>query len=226
MTGTPSRPRVRRLINRYHIVQRLGQLVDHVTPDPSDIVIINRDNANGRIITQTVRGLDKEQGGPFVTVGYTTVPRRLLRDRLFNCIGNTFANTSTGNGAKLVRTTGANALFLSRVNSVPLVLRTGLLHTVRTHRVLPVNTDDPVRISVHVVSTAGRGLTRFVTRNGFHRSLFCQLGIVPVALPPLHRHRRSVRLLIRCFLRLRAHHLKSICPNVTPSIIRVLHGRH
>lgn len=193
------RPR-RRLLNSDGPVHRLHGLLDGLTPARSPILVHNRDNANGRLITHALRHRSRHRGQPFITVGYNTVPRRLVRSRLFNRRGNTFANTRR-HGIKQVRTTGNNALFLSRVNSLPLRLRTGLLHFLRRGRVRHINNDRPVPISIQMLTTARISLRTTVRGGHFHRSLCCHLGILRIIATPLHRQRNSLSVLTGRFSR-------------------------
>lgn len=158
------------------------------------LLVGNRANSNGRTFTGTIRRTDRHTPGSFITLGYTTVPRDLVRDRLFNCHNNDFANTHGRNVHNGLRRTSNNALFLSRVNSVPLTLRAHLLHILRSQRIIPVN-NRPRSIGIEVVDTARHGLLSQIGSNDFHRSLCCHLGNLRITLPTLHRHDSGSRLL-------------------------------
>lgn len=187
------------VVNRYPTVGRLGTRVVHITTASTGMLVAKRGNAKGSIITRTLRRLSGETEGPFMGVSLKYVPRGLFRDRLFKCRGKTFASTE-GTGRKQVRATSNNALFLSRVKGLGLPVRRGLLAIVRGQRARHVNSGGIDRISIEVLTTAGTRLHRGIKRKAFQRSLFCQLGAVRLRLPPVHRHKRSVILLTRCFL--------------------------
>lgn len=176
-------------------------LTGHMTSVSAAIVLLKRANIKGRIVTQCVFRRDRHTGGDFVGMGYKTVPRGLVRDRLFKCRNNTFANTGGGKGVNLFRLTGGNALFLSRVKRLPGSVRMGLLHILRRRRVLHINNAGPMGVSIHVVTTAGQGLRRVMGSNAFHRSLCCELAIFPVSVPPLQVQGGSVVPLTLSFLR-------------------------
>lgn len=172
--------------------------VGQVTHAGTSILVANRDNANGRLVTRTIRLGDSHDGGPFIGIGLKNVSRALFRDRVFNRGGNTFASTATSE-MKHFRLTSGNAVFLSRVNSLSLDYRIGLLHILRRRAFRILNSDHPHGISVHIIDTAGTSLQRVIRRRAFHRSLFCHVGLVAIRLPTLHRHHRSVPLLIHRF---------------------------
>ncbi len=162
------------------------------------MLIANRDNINGRRFPRVVRRGDIHGRGECVTMGYNTVPRNAVSSRLFNRIGNTFANTVRRQGNCFTRTAN-NAVFLSRVNRLPLSARTHLLHMLRSNRFVGINSSGIRGAGMHVITTAGMGVISTVTAKGFHRRLCCHLGAVPVAMPTLHRHPTSVSLLFHGF---------------------------
>lgn len=170
-----------------------------ITRASTGVLVAKRGNAKGRVLTQRVRTLSGQCQQSVVAISVNTVARSLFRDRLFNRGGNSFASTraSHTNG---FRTTRRKALFLSRVNGLPCRLRSGLLATVRDQDIIQMKDGRPVPIGVHLVYTAGYGLRRVITGNGFHRSLLCHVGAVRVRVPPLQRHGRSVVPLTRHFV--------------------------
>lgn len=179
------------------LVSILGAIT-HVTHAGTSILVANRDKANGRLVTRTVRVGDRHIGRPFIGIGLNNVSRDLFRDRVFNRGGKTFASTDTSH-VKHFRVTGGNAVFLSRVNSLSPSYRIGLLHILRSRAFRILNSDHPHGISMHIISTAGTSLHGVISRHAFHRSLFCHVGLVAMGLPSLQRHHRSVPLLTHRF---------------------------
>lgn len=163
------------------------------------MLVLNTDNANGRCITEEVRRLDAETGGPFFTLSYNTVPGRITTSRFFNRIGKSFAKTSRS-GGNTFRVTGKKALFLSRVKGLGCRIRIRLLHTLRREGVHPMKDGGRVSVSVQLMYTAGRGLTRHITRNGFHRSLCRHVGRFAVCVPRLGSHNTSLFLFTSLFV--------------------------
>lgn len=155
-----------------------------------------------------MRGLDRHQCNPFITIGYKSVARDLLRDRLFNCMNKAFAKTGQSNGVNLFRTTGNKALFLSRIKSVPCILRGHLLQILRRGCIHPMNDRRNIPVSIQIVTTAGGGLPRRIRGKGFQLSLCCHLSILPVRIPPLHGHGKSVRRVSRSLLQVLSLHCR------------------
>lgn len=190
---------VPRLVNGSPTVRGMGRAVCGLSSASTGLLVLKRGNAKGSLTTHVLHFFSPHQKRIFVPVSLKDVPRRLFRDRLFKCRGNTFASTQ-GTGPKEVRATSKNALFLSRVNGLSLPVRTGLLATVRGRYVAQLKTIGAVRVSIQLVYTAGTGLRRLITRKGFHRSLLCHVGAIRLRVPPLQRHKRSVLLLTARFL--------------------------
>ncbi len=169
-----------------------------ISPASLSILIVNRDNINGRVFPHIVRSGSPEHERGCFTIGYNDVPRKAVSDRLFNRRGKSFANT-VNRDRNCFNITGGNALFLSRINRLPLSARTHLLEILRANRCVHINNRRVVHASIHVITTAGIGLHRTVDSKHFHRSLCCHLDTVPVGIPTLHRQNGSVILLFHLF---------------------------
>lgn len=196
--------RVRRIGRHFNVVKGARTLLHTVsitvrmTPASLSILVAKRDKIKGRDFPRVVRRCDQEGRKRCVTIGYKTVPRKAVSSRLFNRRGKTFANTVNRQG-KCFNRTSNNAVFLSRMKRLPLPARTHLLHILRDNRFVGMNSSGMRGASIHVITTAGIGLARTVTRKHFHRSLCCHLGAIPVRVPPLHRQKSSILLLFHGF---------------------------
>lgn len=192
------------VVKRSPTVRRIFAAVGGLDDASTGVLVLKRGKAKGSMVTHLLCHYSPQCNGPFIAVSLKDVPRRLFRDRLFKFRGKTFASTG-GSGTKQVRITAGKALFLSRVNGLSLPVRSGLLATVRGQRVGHLNDARAIPVSIHLVYTAGTSVHRLISRKGFHRSLLCHVGAVRVRVPPLHRHKGSVVLLTRCFLRQCTH---------------------
>ncbi len=169
-----------------------------ITGASLSILVAKRDKIKGRIVPHVVRSGDQHGGGGCFTIGYNSVPRNAVSSRLFKRRGNTFAKTINRH-RNCFKTTGNNALFLSRIKRLPVTARTHLLEILRAKRCVHINSDSMHGASMHVITTAGIGVTRTVQSKHFRRSLFCHLGAVPVGVPTLHRQKSSIILLFGGF---------------------------
>lgn len=175
------------------------RLIGVFTPVRVAIVVLKRDNAKGRRVTQVVRRGDGQTGGPFIALSYNALGRRLTTSALLKRRGNTFAKTSCIH-INIFRRTGKKALFLSRVNGLSLRIRGVLLQIIRRRQFEQINKAGSVRTSIHLILTAGRSLNGTIGGSAFGRSLLRQLYRAVVRLPPLQRTMRSIEPLTRFFL--------------------------
>ncbi len=205
-------------------VLRIRECTEVMTPSSVSILVLNTGNANGRSITRNVRTGDKHSNG-FMTIGYNILPHRLTTSLLFKRRGNTFANTSA-TGGKCFSVTGNNALFLSRVNAVPVSVRSVLLEILRRGACVPVNDSERQVTSIEVITTAGRGLRQTVGRNQFQRSLCRHLTRLRVEVPSLTRYTSSVLPLTRFFHRQFSGRLGGRAGNFSGSTVCHLHSCH
>jgi transcriptional regulator of acetoin/glycerol metabolism len=90
-------------------------------------------------------------------------------------------------------------LFLDEIGDMPLALQTRLLRVLEEQEVVPLGTEMPIKVDLHVISASHRNVREMIARGEFREDLYYRLNGITLELPPLAARSDKERL-IREFL--------------------------
>ncbi len=135
----------------------------------------------------------------FVAVNCAAIPESLIESELFGYRPGAFTGaTPEGRVGRILQSSGGT-LFLDEIGDMPLLLQSRLLRALEAREILPVGSDQPVAVDLHVISATHHDLRQMVTRHEFREDLYYRLAGITLELPPLH-DRQDKRQLIHAIL--------------------------
>lgn len=138
--------------------------------------------------------------GPFLAVNCAAIAPTLLESELFGYRKGAFSG-ATESRPGLVRAAEGGTLLLDEVADLSLPAQAALLRVLQEREVVPVGATEPVRVDVRVLAATHVDLDDAVAAQKFRPDLYARLAGFTVRLPPLHRRREDVGLLIAAILR-------------------------
>jgi len=146
---------------------------------------------------------------PFVTVNCAAIPESLIESELFGYTRGAFTGAAReGRVGKILQSSGGT-LFLDEIGDMPLSLQTRLLRVIEEREVVPLGSDQPVSVDLHVISATHRDLKQMIERGQFREDLYYRLNGTTLHLPLL-KDRADRHGLIRTLLREEAATEKAI----------------
>ena len=135
----------------------------------------------------------------FVAVNCAAIPESLIESELFGYRPGAFTGaTREGRVGRILQSSGGT-LFLDEIGDMPLLLQARLLRALEAREILPVGSDEPVPVDLHVISATHHDLREMVARHEFREDLYYRIAGITLALPLL-RDRQDKRQLIRTIL--------------------------
>jgi transcriptional regulator of acetoin/glycerol metabolism len=136
----------------------------------------------------------------FVAVNCAAIPENLIESELFGYRPGAFTGaTREGRVGRILQSSGGT-LFLDEIGDMPLLLQARLLRALEAREILPVGSDEPVAVDLHVISASHHDLRQMVARREFREDLYYRIAGVTLELPSLH-DRQDKRQLIHAILR-------------------------
>ncbi len=137
---------------------------------------------------------------PFVTVNCAAIPESLIESELFGYTRGAFTGASKeGRMGKILQSNGGT-LFLDEIGDMPLMLQTRLLRVIEEREVVPLGSDQPIPVNLHVVSATHRDIRQMIQGGEFREDLYYRLNGITLYLPLL-RDRLDKAELIHTLLR-------------------------
>lgn len=137
---------------------------------------------------------------PFVTVNCAAIPESLIESELFGYTRGAFTGAAKeGRVGKILQSNGGT-LFLDEIGDMPLMLQTRLLRVIEEREVVPLGSDQPIPVDLHVISATHRDVHQMIKEGQFREDLYYRLNGITLQLPLL-RERGDKADLIRTLLR-------------------------
>jgi transcriptional regulator of acetoin/glycerol metabolism len=137
---------------------------------------------------------------PFVTVNCAAIPESLIESELFGYTRGAFTGAAKeGRIGKILQSNGGT-LFLDEIGDMPLMLQTRLLRVIEEREVVPLGSDQPIPVNLHVISATHRDVHLMIQEGQFREDLYYRLNGITLHLPLL-RDRGDRADLIRTLLR-------------------------
>jgi transcriptional regulator of acetoin/glycerol metabolism len=136
----------------------------------------------------------------FVTVNCAAIPESLIESELFGYTRGAFTGAAKdGRPGKILQSSGGT-LFLDEIGDMPLMLQTRLLRVIEEREVVPLGSDQPMPVDLHVISATHRDIRQMIQAGEFREDLYYRLNGITLHLPLL-RDRSDKAQLIRTLLR-------------------------
>jgi two-component system nitrogen regulation response regulator NtrX len=137
--------------------------------------------------------------GPFVKVNCAAIPSELLESELFGHEKGAFTGAINARKGKFELADGGT-IFLDEVGDLPAASQAKLLRVLQEGEFHRVGGEQPIRVSVRVVSATNRNLTDLVAQQKFREDLYYRLCVVPIRVPSLRERPGDIAPLARYFL--------------------------
>ncbi|MEO7050566.1 MAG: sigma-54-dependent Fis family transcriptional regulator [Rhodanobacter sp.] len=136
----------------------------------------------------------------FVAVNCAAIPENLIESELFGYRPGAFTGANReGRVGRILQSSGGT-LFLDEIGDMPLLLQARLLRALEAREIMPVGSDEPVPVDLHVISATHHDLRQMVARREFREDLYYRIAGITLDLPSLHE-RQDKRQLIHAILR-------------------------
>ena len=116
--------------------------------------------------------------GPFVKVNCAAIPTELIESELFGHEKGAFTGATSARRGKFELADGGT-LFLDEVGDLHASSQAKLLRVLQEGEFHRVGGEQPIRVSVRVISATNRDLTEMVAQQKFREDLYYRLCVVP-----------------------------------------------
>ncbi len=137
--------------------------------------------------------------GPFVKVNCAAIPTELIESELFGHEKGAFTGAAAVRRGKFELADGGT-LFLDEVGDLHGGSQAKLLRVLQEGEFHRVGGEQPIRVTVRVVSATNKNLPELVAQDKFREDLYYRLCVVPIRVPSLRERPSDIRALADYFL--------------------------
>jgi len=190
--------RLGHLVGSTEPMRDLYGLIRAVAPTPTTILITGESGSGKEVVARTLHDLSGRRG-PLVVFDASVTDQEMVRNDLFGHVKGAFTG-AMGPREGAFRRGDGGTLFIDEIGELPLELQPRLLRALESREVVPVGSDQPVKVDVRVVAATHRDLESMVEQGTFRADLFFRLSVISVRVPPLREIKDDIPLLMRNIL--------------------------
>ena len=132
---------------------------------------------------------------PFVAVNCAAIPETLIESELFGYKAGAFTGArKDGMRGKILQSSGGT-LFLDEIGDMPLMLQTRLLRVLEEQQIVPLGSESPIKVDLHVLAASHRNLREMIARGTFRDDLYYRLNGITLELPALRERADKERVI-------------------------------
>jgi transcriptional regulator of acetoin/glycerol metabolism len=132
---------------------------------------------------------------PFVAVNCAAIPETLIESELFGYKAGAFTGArKEGMRGKILQSSGGT-LFLDEIGDMPLMLQTRLLRVLEEQEIVPLGSENPIKVNLHVLAASHRNLRDMIARGTFRDDLYYRLNGITLELPALRERADKERVI-------------------------------
>lgn len=166
----------------------------------SDVpVLIGGESGVGKeVVARLVHLWSDRSGKPMLAANCAGLPETLAESTLFGHTRGAFTGASDSRPG-LFRAADGGTLFLDEIGELAPGVQAKLLRTLESGDVVPVGSDQPVRVDVRLVAATNCDLNQAAEQGRFRRDLLYRINVIELVVPPLRQRAEDILPLARRF---------------------------
>jgi len=172
----------------------------HMVAGTDARVLVTGESGTGKeLLGRAIHKASPRRNKPFVAINCSAMAENLLESELFGHEKGAFPGAIQSQPG-LFQSADGGTLLLDEIGDMPMRLQVTLLRVLQENLVRPVGTTAGLPVNVRVISATHRDLQQLMAAGQFREDLYYRLNVVHIEMPPLHRRREDIPLLVAHFL--------------------------
>ncbi len=188
-----------RMIGGSPAFQRIVEQATMAAKSDVRVLLMGESGTGKELLAAHIHAHSPFANGPFIKVNCAAIPNELMESELFGHEKGAFTGAAALRRGKFELADGGT-LFLDEVGDLPQAAQAKLLRVLQEGEFHRLGSEQPVKVSVRVVSATNKDLAAEVAQNKFREDLYYRLAVVPLRVPALRERPQDIRILSAHFL--------------------------
>jgi DNA-binding NtrC family response regulator len=180
-------------------IRTLEQLAVRIADSRRPVLIQGETGTGKGVLAGWLHAHGPDATGPFVDLNCAGLAREFLESELFGHEKGAFTGATQAKPG-LIETAAGGSLFLDEIGDTDPAVQSKLLKVLETNTFRRLGSVHERRVSLRILTAAGRPLEQLVAEGKFRADLFFRINGLPLLLPPLRERMEDVPLLARRLL--------------------------
>jgi DNA-binding NtrC family response regulator len=182
--GVVNRGRFNHIVGRSDAMDAVYERIGLAARADAAVLLRGETGTGKSLLARAIHVNSGRQGGPFVTVDCTTLPRQLVESELFGHERGAFTGAERRVLGRVELAEGGT-LFLDEIGDLPLEMQGKLLRFLQERQFMRVGGRENLTANVRIICATHRDLDAEVKAGRFREDLFYRIKVVGIRVPPL-----------------------------------------
>jgi two-component system nitrogen regulation response regulator NtrX len=188
-----------KMIGRSALFRQAVEQATQVARSDVGVLLTGESGTGKELLAAHVHRESPFASGPFVKVNCAAIPTELVESELFGHEKGAFSGAAALRRGRFELADGGT-IFLDEVGDLHEASQAKLLRILQDGELQRVGGEQPIRVSVRVISATNRRLDELVSADAFREDLFYRLSVVPIRVPALRERAEDIGELAEYFL--------------------------
>jgi len=188
-----------KMIGRSALFRQAVEQATQVARSDVGVLLAGESGTGKELLAAHVHRESPFASGPFVKVNCAAIPTELVESELFGHEKGAFSGAAALRRGRFELADGGT-IFLDEVGDLHEAAQAKLLRILQDGELQRVGGEQPIRVSVRVISATNRRLDELVATGAFRDDLFYRLSVVPIRVPALRERTEDIGELASYFL--------------------------
>ena len=188
-----------KMIGRSALFRQAVEQATQVARSDVGVLLAGESGTGKELLAAHVHRESPFASGPFIKVNCAAIPTELVESELFGHEKGAFSGAAALRRGRFELADGGT-IFLDEVGDLHEAAQAKLLRILQDGELQRVGGEQPIRVSVRVISATNRRLDELVATGAFREDLFYRLSVVPIRVPALRERTEDIGDLAAYFL--------------------------
>lgn len=186
-------------IGEHPLFKQALNAIIRIAPVDTNVLITGESGTGKDIAAQYIHRLSDRKDKPFVPVNCAALPETLIESELFGYEKGAFTG-AIGKKKGIFESAAGGTIFLDEISEISPMVQAKLLRLIQNKEILPLGSNNPVKIDVRIVAATNKNLEELVRSGSFRQDLFYRLNVFTIRMPSLRERSSDIPLLVNHFL--------------------------
>jgi DNA-binding NtrC family response regulator len=189
----------RNIIGRSEKMVKIFELIDHIAPYDSSVLIIGESGTGKELIANAIHYRSPRASMPFIKVSCASLSEGIIESELFGHEKGAFTGAITSRKGRF-EMAHQGTLFLDEVEDIPHATQIKLLRVLQEGEFERVGGNKTIKVNIRIIAASNRDLQESVRQGTFREDLYYRLNVVNIKLPALRDRREDIPFLVNFFI--------------------------
>jgi len=163
-------------------------------------ILIRGESGTGKeLIARAIHYASERRDHPFIVVNVAALSETLIESELFGHEKGAFTGATQQRSGRFEQA-DRGTLFIDEVGEIPLSVQVKLLRAIQFGQFERLGGSKTISVDVRILAATHRNLEEMINKGEFRDDLYYRLNVISIQIPPLHRRKLDIPVLINHFI--------------------------